>query len=296
MCRLSLEFYVPRDQQGIDSFPNQWSSILRDASPDLISVTRGTGTDYCETMHLDTLRAVHESLSSEADICSHLTLSHLHEDTFANLSQGTPFVSEVLVLSGDQGPSAYAVQHGLSRSADLLSFIDRTSLHREHSLNLNATFYPGGHYTSDYNVESDVLAVREKVESASIRRLISQWSLLPEAQIAHARKLKGLGRHGLPCPELRVGYMPMRSAEHAKRVATVCKADSAEFNAELARSTALFENDILIRAREDFKKIISSGLFGGVHLFTMNNLDLTAKLVEVWQDTQELVMDKQAYA
>lgn len=282
---LSLELYVPR-KTTVQDFLAKWLHVLTDPTIDQISLTRGTGSDYCEATNLSMLQGI-RAMVPHKPVISHITLSHLEPDTLNKLEAAG--IEHVLVLQGDKSPSAYAHDYlGLSTSQDFLAHL--------------AAEYPrfkvhvSGHpYHRDSNglvTRSESSHVARKLQAAPAGAevgMITQWTVSLDCQLAFLNATAGLGRL-----KPRIGYFPFKDFDHAVRVAQACQLPLSSRDIQSLRMLEELGDDYdwLEKFRADlwlcrgFRHLDPDAL-AGIHLFSMNNLTVAESALRAFKDFQQ---------
>lgn len=267
----SCEVFPPKKDSPVDSIYKTLDG-LRDIRPDFISVTFGAGGS--STVNQTT----HEIASIIQNQYGIPSMAHLtcvgagREDVDRILAQlKADGVDNVLALRGDINPD-YPAKTDFTHASDLIAYIRERS-----DIGISAACYPEGHPESA-DLVSDVRYLKEKVD-AGAQHLVSQLFFDNEDFYRFQERCRIAG---IDVP-IEAGIMPVLSASSIQRMVSMCGASMPrKLTRLLARygdhPQALREAGIAY-AIDQIADLIASGV-DGVHLYTMNNPNVSRKIAD----------------
>lgn len=266
---LSLEVFPPRPDCPIDSVFDSLNG-LADLSPAFISVTynpRGDNGSRTEEIACR-IRRDHglESLA-------HLTcVSHGRAEIDVILDRlAACGIENVLALRGDPPEGGAARATDFSHAYQLIRMVKRRGC-----FSVGAAAYPEGHIESP-SIHGDIDRVRQKVD-AGADFLITQMFFDNRVffDFLHRARLRGVGVPVIP------GIMPVLNLRQIKRIIYLCGVSIP------ARLLRIFDRHgsnsaDLSKAGMDYAvgqitDLLSQGV-PGIHLYTMNRVDETRRIV-----------------
>ena len=267
----SCEVFPPKRTAPVDSIYTTLDG-LKDLRPDFISVTFGAGGSASVNQ---TTREIASIIHNRYQIPSmaHLTcVGADRQDVDRLLEQlKEDGVENILALRGDANPD-YPPKTDFVHAGDLIAYI------RAHSdAGVSAACYPEGHPESP-DMVSDIRYLKEKVD-AGAQHLVSQLFFDNEDFF---RFLERCRIAGIDVP-IEAGIMPVLSARSIQRMVSLCGASMPrKLTRILARygdhPQALREAGIAY-AIDQISELIAGGV-EGIHLYTMNNPDVSRQIME----------------
>lgn len=270
---LSFEVFPPKRTAAVDTIYNTLDE-LKKLNPDFISVTYGAGgSENCKAT-LDIASAIKHQYHIEG--VAHLPCIGLKKaDVLSQLERFREAgIENILALRGDIPNNGFA-GGDFKHASDMIAFI------REHGdFNILGACYPEGHAEAD-NILSDISNLKTKVD-AGASHLITQLFFDNDCFYRFRERCEFTGIH-VP---IEAGIMPVVNKKQIERMASLCGASlPAKFVSMLERygnqPEALREAGIDY-AIEQIADLISNGV-DGIHLYTMNNPHVAAKIYDAIQ-------------
>lgn len=265
----SFEIFPPKKTSSINTIYDALQKMCR-LSPDFISVTYGAaGSGSNVTVKIASDVKNQYGIESVAHLpCINLTKENVLK-VLENLKQSG--IDNILALRGDISPDS-TPQTDFRHASDLIAFIKGNG-----NFNIIGACYPEGHLESGGFVK-DIQNLKIKVD-AGTNQLISQlffdnsyfYSFLERAEIA-----------GIHVP-IQAGIMPVTNKKQIERMVLLC---GATLPKKFIKMMEKYENNqIAMRdagiayAIDQIVDLIAQGV-DGIHLYTMNNSYVAAKINE----------------
>lgn len=267
---LSFEVFPPKRTASVDTIYNTLDQ-LQNLHPDFISVTYGAGgSENCKTT-FEIASAIQNQYQIES--AAHLPCIGLtKEDVFLQLKKlENAGIENILALRGDL-PSNAIPKGDFLHASDLITFI------REHGdFHILAACYPEGHTESD-SIVSDMRNLKIKVD-AGADQLITQLFFDNDCFYRFRERCQLSGIH-VP---IEAGIMPVTNKKQIERMVSLCGASlPKKFTAMMER----YEHDPesirdagIAYAVDQIVDLIAQGV-DGIHLYTMNNPYIAARIYE----------------
>lgn len=270
----SLEIFPPKRQSGLDKIYDTIEKLAV-CRPDFISVTYGAGGSTTDNATCEIASNIKKQFKVEP--LAHLTcVNSTMEDVTEMIRRFSEAdIENVLALRGDIVPGE-AVQKDFSHANELAIQIQRNS-----GLQILGACYPEGHYESK-NLREDIQNLKYKI-GAGVRALITQlffdnrcfYNFL--AQVRNA---------GITVP-VSAGIMPIVSKKQIEKTVAL---SGASLPHEFTKMIGLYENDPqelyahgIQYAVDQIRELLENGA-DGVHLYTMNNPDVSLAVYEKIKD------------
>ena len=267
---LSFEVFPPKRTASVDTIYNTLDQ-LQNLHPDFISVTYGAGgSENCKTT-FEIASAIQNQYQIES--AAHLPCIGLtKEDVLLQLKKlENAGIENILALRGDL-PSNAIPRGDFLHASDLITFI------REHGdFHILAACYPEGHTESD-SIVSDMRNLKIKVD-AGADQLITQLFFDNDCFYRFRERCQLSGIH-VP---IEAGIMPVTNKKQIERMVSLCGASlPKKFTAMMER----YEHDPesirdagIAYAVDQIVDLIAQGV-DGIHLYTMNNPYIAARIYE----------------
>lgn len=267
---LSFEVFPPK---RTGSLPAMYDTIeeLKKLQPDFISVTYGAGgSENCKAT-LELASAVKNQYRIES--VAHLPCIGLtKEDILSQLGEFQKAgIENILALRGDM-PSGYHFCDDFHHANELIAFIKEKS-----DFNVIAACYPEGHVESG-NIFEDIRNLKLKVD-AGADHLITQL-FFDNAYFYKFQERCSLA--GIDVP-IEAGIMPVVNKKQIERMVSLC---GVNLPLKFVRMMERYENNPeamqdagIAYAIEQIVDLVSQGV-DGIHLYTMNNPYIAAKIYE----------------
>lgn len=267
---ISFEVFPPNEKYSLDSIYRTIDELSK-LSPDFISVTYGAGGSTRGRTAKIASRIKNEN---GVECVAHLTCIGAErremEEIVKELKANN--IKNILALRGDQPKETDELLKGdFSYASDLIKY-----LKRDEYFCLGSACYPEGH--RDSNDLLDLFHLKSKVD-AGTDFLISQLFFDNEEFYRFKEKTKKLNIH----TPISAGIIPVTDIKQIKKITSLCNcAIPRKFQQILERYAdnpeALKEAGTAY-ALEQIVDLISSGV-DGIHIYTMNKVDTTRKLME----------------
>lgn len=265
----SCEIFPPKKTSPVDTIYKTLDG-LQGIRPDFISVTFGAGGSSTVNQATHEIAGIiHNQYHITA--MAHLTCVAAGRDDVDNIlaKLKADNVENILALRGDINPN-YPPKTDFTHANELIRYI-----HAHGDFGVSAACYPEGHPESP-NPVSDIRYLKEKVD-AGAQHLVSQLFFDNED---FYRFLERCRIAGINVP-IEAGIMPVLSVSSIQRMVSTC---GASMPSKLTRLLARYgEHPEALReagiayAIDQISDLIASGV-DGIHLYTMNNPDVTRQI------------------
>ena len=270
---LSFEVFPPKRTNPVETIYETLDS-LRKLNPDFISVTYGAGgSENCKATTEIASRIKNEyGIESVA----HLPCIGLKRDDVISLVGGGKRAGSdnILALRGDI-PEGGRPDGDFEHASDLISFIREHDEFRE--FNVLAACYPEGHTESE-NILTDIRSLKTKVD-AGADHLITQLFFDNDC---FYRFLERASLAGIHVP-VEAGIMPVTNKKQIERMVSLCGVSlPSKFTAMMERyehNPEAMRDAGIAYAVDQIVDLIARGV-DGIHLYTMNNPYVAAKIHE----------------
>ncbi|WP_024293116.1 methylenetetrahydrofolate reductase [NAD(P)H] [Lacrimispora indolis] len=267
---LSFEIFPPKRTGSIQTIYDTLDA-LHELSPDFISVTYGAGGSGNSHATCEIASAIKNQYKIES--LAHLPCAGLtKEDVLTQLENFKQNgIENILALRGDildpKQPKG-----DFTHASDMIAFI------KEHGdFDITAACYPEGH-TESKNLVEDIQNLKKKVDSGA-DQLITQLFFHNDYFYRFQERCSIAGIH-VP---IEAGIMPVVNKKQIERMASLCHVDlPPKFIAMMNR----YENNPeamrdagIAYAIDQIVDLVVQGA-DGIHLYTMNNPYIAAKIYE----------------
>ncbi len=270
----SLEIFPPKRRSNLDKIYDTIGKLTA-CRPDFISVTYGAGGSMTDNSTCEIASNIKEKFGIEP--LAHLTcVNSTKEDVTEMIRRFSEAkIENVLALRGDIVPGE-KVEKDFSHANELAIEVQRNS-----GLQILGACYPEGHYESK-NLREDISNLKYKI-GAGVKVLITQ--LFFDNQrfydfLAQARNA------GIQVP-ISAGIMPIVNKKQIEKTVAL---SGASLPHEFTRMIGLYENEPeeLYRhgiqyAVDQIRDLLEHGV-DGIHLYIMNNADVSAAVYEKIRD------------
>lgn len=267
---LSYEVFPPKKNAKNPSSIYKTLEVLKDLSPDAISVTYGALGAKNNT---ETFKIAKTIKDYGVESIVHLPGIELKEaDVLAKLKElKTLGIENILALRGDL-PSGDFERGDFPYASDLIRFIKENG-----DFNIVAACYPEGHVDSP-NIVEDIRHLRTKVD-AGVDHLITQLFFDNEHFYRFRERCALAGIH-VP---IEAGIMPVTNKRQIERMTSLCGVELPE---KFIKIMNRYEDDpIAMRdagiayAIDQIVDLVTQGV-DGIHLYTMNNPYIAKRIYE----------------
>lgn len=269
----SFEVFPPKRTNPVETIYDTLSS-LKKLNPDFISVTYGAGgSENCKATTEIASRIKNEYGIESA---AHLPCIGLTKADVISLLGGfkRAGIDNILALRGDI-PEGGRPAGDFEHASDLISFIRENDEYKD--FNVLAACYPEGHVESK-NILADIRSLKIKVD-AGTDHLITQLFFDNDCFYRFRERASLAGIH-VP---VEAGIMPVTNKKQIERMVSLCGVRlPAKFTAIMER----YENNPeamrdagIAYAVDQIVDLIARGV-DGIHLYTMNNPYVAAKIHE----------------
>lgn len=261
---LSLEFFPPKDSQGLDKL-SQAAEQLRAVAPDFVTVTWGAGgstrqrtLDVCALLRSIGFNPVMPHLT-----CVGASRSELKEIADKMYEQG---YRNIMTLRGDppRGDCEFKPHpQGLAQAADLVRLLKE----RHPDFCCGVAGYPETHAEAASRDE-DILYLKEKLDAGG-DFITTQLFYDNDAFFSYEKRCRDTGIEQPILP----GLLPVVSLKQAMRITSMCKASfPAELKGRLEKAEQTpggNEKPGVEWATRQIKELLRHGV-RGVHLYVLN--------------------------
>ena len=268
----SLEVFPPKKTSPIETIYSTFSDIWQ-VPCDFVSVTYGAGGSDVQKNKTCKIASLLKSEYSVEPL-AHLTCLNSDKDEIRSALDllKESGVSNVLALRGDKNPEVQP-KNVFKYASDLVSFIKEY----DSSFNVVGACYPEGHCECE-SLDKDIKNLKIKVD-AGVCHLISQLFFDNDNFYSFMDRLE---KNGINVP-VEAGIMPIINKAQIERIVTMC---GASLPRKFSRMINRYSSDpIALRdagisyATQQIIDLVASGV-RGIHLYTMNNIDLAIKINE----------------
>ncbi|MGI6153144.1 MAG: methylenetetrahydrofolate reductase [NAD(P)H] [Christensenellaceae bacterium] len=266
----SFEVFPPKKDSPIETIYNTLDG-LKGLSPDFISVTYGAGGSENSNSTVSIASSIKNQYQIES--VAHLPGVNLNKQEVLSLLESLKEnkIENILALRGD-GSADVPPKTDFKHASDLVAFVRENS-----DMNILGACYPEGHNEAK-NMEEDIAHLKIKVD-AGVSHLMSQlffdnsyfYSFLDQARAA-----------GINTP-IEAGIMPVINRKQIERMVTLC---GVQLPKKFVRMMQRYgDNPQAMRdagiayAVDQIVDLLAQGV-DGVHLYTMNNAYIAAKISE----------------
>jgi len=270
----SLEVFPPKRQAKIDSI-YETIEQLRVCRPDFISVTYGAGGSAADNATCEIASNVKQRFGVEP--LAHLTCVNSSRDDVTEMIRQFAWhnIGNVLALRGDIIPGQ-TIQRDFSHANELAIEIQKNS-----GLQILGACYPEGHYESK-NLQEDIQNLKYKI-GAGVKALITQLFFDNQKFYYFMEQARAAG---ITAP-VSAGIMPIVSKKQIEKTVAL---SGASLPRRFTGMISLYENDPkglyengIQYAVEQIRDLLHHGA-DGIHLYTMNNPDVSLAVYERIQD------------
>lgn len=265
--RLSFEFFPPRTDTGRERLQAVWQT-LNEFRPEFFSVTYGAGGSTREF----TRGVVASMRAADIPVAPHLSFGGDDEQSVLQLlrdyqAQG---VNRIVALRGDipSGMGAAQTVH----ANELVAFIRQ---HCGAELQLEVAAYPEIHPQAD-SFSSDLKFFRQKIE-AGANSAITQYFFNPDAYFFFVEECE---KAGIEAP-IYPGIMPITNYKNLARFSANCGAEIPRWISQRLEILQHDQQGLLEFGVTAVSRLCEQLLRGGapgLHFYTMNTVDPTAKI------------------
>lgn len=266
----SYEVFPPKKTSPMDSILSTLEEISA-LSPDFMSVTYGAGGSVAENRTCELSSILKTKYNVEP--LSHLTCINSKKDEIIQMLHRLKEnnIHNILALRGDLTIGCEPVGD-FSHATDLIEFIKSYG-----DFDICAACYPEGHIECD-DIKQDIRYLKAKV-TAGANHLISQLFFDNED---FYRFLDLCDVAGIDVP-IQAGIMPVINKKQIERMVSLCGVKlPRKFSKIMARyehSPEAMRDAGIAYASGQIIDLIASGV-QGIHLYTMNNPFVAAKITE----------------
>ncbi len=270
----SLEIFPPKRQSGLDKIYDTIEKLVV-CKPDFISVTYGAGGNMADNSTCDIASNIKKKFGVEP--LAHLTcVNSTMEDVTEMIKRFSHAeIENVLALRGDIVPGEM-VQKEFSHANELAIEVQRNS-----GLQILGACYPEGHYESK-NLREDIQNLKYKI-GAGVKVLITQ--LFFDNQLFYDFMVQ-VRNAGINVP-ISAGIMPIVNKKQIEKTVAL---SGASLPHEFTKMIGLYENDPeelyhhgIQYAVDQIRDLLQHGV-DGIHLYTMNNPDVSLAIYEKIKD------------
>lgn len=270
----SLEIFPPKRQSGLDKIYDTIEKLTV-CRPDFISVTYGAGGSMTDNATCEIASNIKKRFGVEP--LAHLTcVNSTMEDVTEMIRRfAEADIENVLALRGDIVPGE-VIQKEFFHANELAIEVQRNS-----GLQIMGACYPEGHYESK-NLRDDIQNLKYKI-GAGVKVLITQ--LFFDNQCFY-NFLAQVRNAGINVP-ISAGIMPIVNKKQIEKTVAL---SGASLPHEFTKMIGLYENDPqelynqgIQYAVDQIRDLLEHGV-DGIHLYTMNNPDVSLAVYEKIKD------------
>ena len=280
MARLSLEFFPPRQAEGLERLVAT-ARRLQALRPDYVSVTFGAGGSTQEGT-LATAQRLQEDTGLA--VAPHLSCIGLDAQTVLDLLQRYREIGlrQLVVIRGDR-PSGVAESGPFHHALDMVRFVRQ---HTGDAFTIHVAGYPDIHPEAS-SAASDITHLARKVQ-AGANGIITQYFYNADA---YFRLVEDIRRMGITVPVVP-GIMPITNAEQLLRFSARCGAEVPRWLAlrlkDLEADPAALRTFGLEVVVALCQRLLDGGA-PGLHIYTLNHAEPALALCAAlgYQKTQQ---------
>ena len=280
MARLSLEFFPPRQAEGLERLVAT-ARRLQALQPDYVSVTFGAGGSTQEGT-LATAQRLQEDTGLA--VAPHLSCIGLEAQTVLDLLQRYREIGlrRLVVIRGDR-PSGVAESGPFHHALDMVRFVRQ---HTGDAFTIHVAGYPDIHPEAS-SAASDITHLARKVQ-AGANGIITQYFYNADA---YFRLVEDIRRMGITVPVVP-GIMPITNAEQLLRFSARCGAEVPRWLAlrleDLEADPAALRTFGLEVVVALCQRLLDGGA-PGLHIYTLNHAEPALALCAAlgYQKTQQ---------
>ena len=280
MTRLSLEFFPPRQAEGLERLVAT-ARRLQALQPDYVSVTFGAGGSTQEGT-LATAQRLQEDTGLA--VAPHLSCIGLEAQTVLDLLQRYREIGlrRLVVIRGDR-PSGVAESGPFHHALDMVRFVRQ---HTGDAFTIHVAGYPDIHPEAS-SAASDITHLARKVQ-AGANGIITQYFYNADA---YFRLVEDIRRMGITVPVVP-GIMPITNAEQLLRFSARCGAEVPRWLAlrleDLEADPAALRTFGLEVVVALCQRLLDGGA-PGLHIYTLNHAEPALALCAAlgYQKTQQ---------
>lgn len=270
----SFEIFPPKRQSGLDKIYNTIEKLAV-CNPDFISVTYGAGGNMADNSTCEIAANIKKKYGIEP--LAHLTCVNSTMDDVTEMIHrfADAEIENVLALRGDIVPGEM-IQKEFSHANELAIEVQRNS-----GLQIVGACYPEGHSESK-NLREDIQNLKYKI-GAGVKVLITQ--LFFDNQLFYDFMVQ-VRNAGINVP-ISAGIMPIVNKKQIEKTVAL---SGASLPHEFTKMISLYENKPeelyehgIQYAVDQIRDLLEHGV-DGVHLYTMNNPDVSLKVYEKIKD------------
>ncbi len=272
--RWSFEVFPPKRTSKVSTIYSTLAD-LKKLGPDFISVTYGAGgSSNCQAT-VEIVNAVknHYDIDSVAHLpCIALTKADVLDQMMRFKAVG---INKILALRGDLPADGSVPQGDFKYASELISFVRAQKEFADFSI--FAACYPESHPNSK-SWQDDISFLKAKVD-AGVDGLISQLFFSNDLFYTFLDRARNAG---ISVP-IEAGIMPVINARQIERMVSLCKASLPDKFVRVMdkfkdNPDAMFEIGCAY-AVDQIIDLVAHGV-DGIHLYTMNNPRLAARIYE----------------
>lgn len=270
----SLEIFPPKRQSGLDKIYDTIENLVV-CNPDFISVTYGAGGSMNHNATCEIASNIKKKFQVEP--LAHLTcVNSTMEDVTEMIRRfAEADIENVLALRGDIVPGE-PVQNEFFHANELAIEVQRNS-----GLQILGACYPEGHYESK-NLREDIQNLKYKI-GAGVKVLITQLFFDNQCFYDFLAQVRNAG---INVP-ISAGIMPIVNKKQIEKTVAL---SGASLPHEFTKMIGLYENDPeelythgIQYAVDQIRDLLEHGV-DGIHLYTMNNPDVSLAVYEKIKD------------
>ena len=270
----SLEIFPPKRKSGLEKIYETIENLAV-CQPDFISVTYGAGGNMADNATCDIASNIKRRFGIEP--VAHLTcVNSSMEDVTEMIGRfAKADIENVLALRGDKIPGE-VIKTDFSHANELAIEVQRNS-----GLQILGACYPEGHYESK-NLREDIQNLKYKI-GAGVKVLITQ--LFFDNQLFYDFMVQ-VRNAGINVP-VSAGIMPIVNKKQIEKTVAL---SGASLPHEFTKMIGLYENDPqemynhgIQYAVDQIRDLLEHGV-DGIHLYTMNNPEVSLRIYERIKD------------
>ncbi len=265
---ISFEIFPPKGNNDIQTLYNTIDA-LAPLRPDFISVTYGAGgSNQQNTLELATVLRNKYRIRPVAHLTCVGATREAIDKILCDLKKAG--IRHILALRGDlqEGITLGEFQY----ASDLVAYIKQ-----DRFFTVVGACYPEKHLEA-YSLESDLNHLKYKVDCGT-SRLVSQLFFDNEVFYTWRERVR---QKGIDVPII-AGIMPITSAKQLERMVTMCGAtiptQVQRFVKAYAHNAQALKEAGIAYATTQIVDLLANGV-DGVHIYTMNQADVTKKIME----------------
>eukprot|EP00457_Paulinella_chromatophora_P011212 gb/GEZN01011340.1/.p1 GENE.gb/GEZN01011340.1/~~gb/GEZN01011340.1/.p1 ORF type:complete len:338 (-),score=66.55 gb/GEZN01011340.1/:126-1139(-) len=274
----SFEYFPPRTEDGLKNLEKRLETMAayKPQPPVFMDVTWGAGGSTSDTT-VDLCTKIQKNWSTAN---MHITCTNMDKEKIVSglASAKNAGIQNIVALRGDPPVGEekwHAVEGGFTCALDLVKYVRKE--YKDYFC-ISVAGYPEGHPDCE-SVEKDIAYLKQKVDAGGDIVITQLFYDVP----TYIAWVKACRKAGIQVPILP-GIMPIQSYGGFKKMTAFCKTKVPKEVEEALEEVK--DDEEAVKAYgvklgvQMCKQILESGVSPGLHFYTLNQEDSTAKILE----------------